>query len=69
LARVYLLMQTAKTRLLLLILFIGLTGCGLKGPLYLPVEESAAPAGNPENAAATPEATEKEKKKKDSDTA
>ncbi len=60
-------MQLMKTRLLLLILFTSLTGCGLKGPLYLPVEESAAPADKVKNTAAVNEVTEKENKKKDSD--
>ncbi len=60
-------MQLMKTRLLLLLLFTSLAGCGLKGPLYLPVEESAAPADKVKNTAAVNEVTEKENKKKDSD--
>ncbi len=60
-------MQLMKTRLLLLLLFTSLAGCGLKGPLYLPAEEPAAPADKVKNTAAANETTEKENKKKDSD--
>ena len=61
-------MQLVNTRFFLLLLIIGLAGCGLKGPLYLPAEQAAVPAETPGNTAAAAETTEKEKKKKDSDT-
>lgn len=43
-AGIYALMQTVKTRLLMLTCLLWLTACGLKGPLYLPDEVPATQA-------------------------
>jgi predicted small lipoprotein YifL len=57
-------MQTVKTALTLLLSIVLLGACGLKGPLYLEDEESAAnPATNQEVSADTEKAENKESSK------
>ena len=48
-------MQTVKATLVLLMCFLLLVGCGLKGPLYLPAE---TPAAQPATQPATEQAPE-----------
>ena len=60
-------MQTAKSRFLLLVLILGVSGCGLKGPLYLPAEEPAVAADKQENVEAPDDETDDKAKKKDND--
>ena len=56
-------MQTVKVVLLILISVILLGACGLKGPLYLPVED---PVSEPAIGQETDPATDETKKKEDS---